>query len=123
MQGTNNSLSFDHNKAAQFFAGARTLTLPVTPAWAATMNLDPGVGLYQQLNLAGATTINATSVGKFGQFLALELKCDGTGRTATFGTNFRVTGTVAGTAGKSIIVAFFSDGTGWIQFGTPSAAV
>lgn len=123
MQGTNNSLSFDHNKAAQFFGGARTLTLPVRPAWAATMNIDPNLGLYQQLNLTGDATINATSVGKFGQFLVLELKSDATGRTATFGTNFRVTGTVAGTASKSIIVAFFSDSTGWIQFGTPSTAV
>jgi hypothetical protein len=126
MDGTNTIFSCDRNKAAQLLAGPGTVTPPVTPVYAAAMTVHSGQGLYQKIvttSAVGNATVNITYLGKFGELMVLEIANDAGGaRTITFGTNFRSTGTVVGTASKSIIVGFFSDGAGWKEAFRSAAA-
>lgn len=119
MDGTNTIFSCDRNKAAQLLAGIQTNTPVVAPTYSATISLDPSQALFQQITTTSAignATINASDAGKFGQLLVMEIANDSGGaRTITFGTNFRSTGTLVGTASKSYVLIFFSNGTSWLE--------
>lgn len=60
----------------------------------------------------GDATITVSNSGVGGKRLILIITNDATsGRTITFGTNFTANGTLVGTASKTAIVEFISDGT------------
>lgn len=82
-----------------------------------TYSLDPTAGTFLVGTTgAGAITINAASVLAAGTYLTLVINNDaGAGRTITFGTNFRSTGTLTGTASKVMIIVFASDASNWIE--------
>lgn len=83
-----------------------------------TTVIDDDNGIFQQLVTgAGNTTLNTDEVGKAGQLLILEIANDAGGaRTITFGGNFRVTAaTVVGTASKSILMGFISNGVKYME--------
>jgi len=105
----------------------------VVLAGAAAVAIDYGAGGVQQIagknSVASATTVTCANPpagagnGPSG-LLLLILSADSSGTvTYTFGTGFRVTGTVAVTASKNIVMQFVSDGTNWNQVGTPSTVV
>jgi hypothetical protein len=96
------------------------------PAYATSLALDPTQGALCQVitTAAGNSTFTASSLGKFGQNWTIEVANDAGGaRTITFSTGFRATATVVGTASKSILVEFVSDGTVWKESGRSAAAV
>lgn len=75
-------------------------------------------GLYIGTTGAGAIQINATSGGVATKDMTLMIDNDAGGaRTVTFGTNFRPTATLVGTANKRMCIQFMSDGTNWIETG------
>ena len=64
----------------------------------------------------GNATINASTGGNEGDLLVIRINNDaGAARTVTFGTNFRPTATVVGTASKAITVWFISNGVAWVE--------
>jgi hypothetical protein len=67
-------------------------------------------------------TINLTAANKkIGDRLIIKLNNDGTIRTVTFGTLFKASGTVTGTASKTIVVQFVYDGTQFIEVSRTAA--
>ena len=63
-----------------------------------------------------AATINASVVGTAGQHIWVLIINDATsGKTITFGTNFKPNGTLTGTVNKAAVVQFVSDGTTWYE--------
>lgn len=94
---------------------------PLQPTFAATIALNPNLGIVHKL--AGSNTTSATSTvstpnpGAFGQVLIVICAADSTGTvTYTFSTNFLPTATVAATASKAITVCYVSDGVAWHEF-------
>jgi hypothetical protein len=116
MQGTKTAFDADPNALAMTTGNWDG---PVNqPTYAATMTLDPTTGPYLQVitTAIGAATLNAASGGYYGQEWEIEIANDAGGaRTITFGTNFRPSATVVGTASKSIIVRFRSNGVAWLE--------
>ena len=100
--------------------GYRTLG----PTYAATMTLDPNAGIVHQIlgvaTTSATCTLNAPSGGTFGQILIILVQDTG-GITLTFGTNFKSTGTVNPTTGKTIPVLFVSDGTNFREVARAAA--
>lgn len=90
-----------------------------TVAYAATVSLtvtNADTHVFQ--TITGAMTINASSGGRAGQTMRLILPNDGTsGRTITFGSNFRAASTLTGTVNKAAVVSFVSDGNSWYETG------
>ena len=90
-----------------------------------TLNTSPGYAAVQQILGVAATsatsTINAAGPGQFGQLLIVIVSDTG-GVTITFGTNFKATATVNPTTGKSIVVAFVSDGVAFREFSRSASA-
>lgn len=121
MQGSANIFTSDPNKLAAL-TGKGSPNL-VAPTYAATLSVDPAAALFQQFTLTGDVTLNALSAGVPGQELILEIAASGGTRTATFGTNFRESGTAAPTTGTSIVVAFISNGTYWMEFARSASAL
>lgn len=82
-----------------------------------TTTIDDDAGLFQQINTgAGNTTLNTDDAGTPGQLLVLEIANDaGGGRTITLGGNFRGTGNIVGTASKSIMIGFMSNGVKYME--------
>src|SRR3990167_4913761 len=76
---------------------------------------DPTLGGFCQVRTNGdygAATINTTTPGEKGQELYVKIDNDSDGnKTITFGTPFKVTGTVAGSTSVSAVLHFISDGT------------
>lgn len=125
MNGPANAFSHDFNMIA-----ALTGRCPpnlIAPTYAATMTVDDDAGMFQQINTTSAVgnaTVNCDDPGSPGQLLILEIANDAGGaRTITFGTNFRSTGTVVGTASKSILVAFMSNGTKYMEIARSASAI
>jgi multisubunit Na+/H+ antiporter MnhF subunit len=87
--------------------------------YASTISLDPSLGNFHRtttVNATGAATINALNAGKDGQHMWVQVVNDATsGKVITFGTNFKTTGTVTGTASKAAVLHFISDGTNWYE--------
>lgn len=97
------------------------------PTFGATVQLNPSLGIHRKLlgvNTTSATCTVNTGTGSFGQLMIVHCAADASGTvTYTFGTNFKSTGTAAPTAGKSIIVAFVSDGANFFEFARSAAAI
>lgn len=97
----------------------------VQPTYAAAIVLDPNAGIAQQLlgvaAVSAACAVTTPNVGGFGQMLIL-MCSDVGGVTYTFGAGFKPTGTVNPTTGKTITVAFMSDGTVWREFSRSASA-
>ena len=69
-----------------------------------------------------AMTINLTAANKkIGDVLILKLNNDSTIRVVTFGTLLKGSGTVTGTASKTIVVRFVYDGTQFIEVSRTAA--
>lgn len=94
---------------SQLGVAAQTLT----PG--ATMSFDPAKGMTVSVSVSADGTINAVSAGLAGQICTFIIANDATIRTITFGTNFKASGTLAGTANKSATITFRSDGTNWYE--------
>lgn len=94
----------------------------LTPA--ATISLDPSLGVIFKDQPGQDQTINATSPGKPGERITIQFDTiDANSRTITFGTNFRSTGTLAtgATSARRFNVTFVSDGLGWSEVSRTAA--
>ena len=64
------------------------------------------------VDATGSVTFNASGAGTAGQHLYFIITNDGTsGKTITFGTNFKPSGTLVGTTSKTATIEFISDGS------------
>lgn len=91
-----------------------------TMTYASTITLTTTNGNVHKtttVNATGNATINASDGGVAGQHMWILLVNDATsGKTITFGTNFKSTGTQAiGGASKSATTHWISDGTNWYE--------
>lgn len=88
----------------------------ISPTYAATVSLDPFIPYTGFINLtttaAGNATLTVSTVPPAGARLVIQINNDAGGaRTITFGTGFRSTGTLVGTASDAYLLEFVSDGT------------
>lgn len=92
-----------------------------TMTYATAISLDTTKGNLHKTTTVDATgnaTINASDAGIAGQQITILIANDATsGKTITFGTNFKSSGTLTGTISKSATVSFWSDGTSWYESG------
>ena len=86
-----------------------------TTGYSSVVVFDPTLGGFCQVRTfldVGNATINTTSAGEKGQELYVRIDNDVVAnRTITFGTPFKVTGTVSGSTAASAVLHFISDGT------------
>jgi hypothetical protein len=77
--------------------------------------LDPTLGGFCKIRThidVGNAVVTATSPGELGQELHLKIENDTDGnRTITFGSMFKVTGTLVGSTAAVAMMSFTSDGT------------
>lgn len=97
-------------------------------AGAAAMVLDPSAGAVTRIDgdsaVAAALAITTPNFRGFGATWDVIVNASGVGTvTATFGSGFKVNGTVAPTTGKAIVISFVSDGVVWREKSRTSAAV
>lgn len=91
---------------ADISANAVTVLTPGT-----TVTLTVTNNKVQTNAAAQIQTINASGAQVAGQELVLIISNDATPRVITFGTGFRATAILTGTANKAATVCFVSDGT------------
>ncbi len=88
-------------------------------SYASTMTLDVVAGdLHKTItdNSVGYATINAATRGLPGQHMWIFVQNDAiSGKTITFGANFRSSGALVGSPGKTSTLQFVSDGTAWYE--------
>lgn len=97
----------------------------LTPAYASTIALSPNTSflLVKPATLTGAVTFTAAvTIPYVGDSITFLLVSDGTTRTATFGTGFLPTGTLAVTTAKHATISFIFNGTGWLETGRAVSA-
>lgn len=101
-------------------SGALSTTL-TTLTYASTVSLDPTRGNVFKTTtdpMIGGATMNATTAGTAGQTITIIIANDAdSGETIAFGSNFKSTGTLAGTMSKTAVVSFVSDGTNFYETG------
>ncbi len=99
--------------ARRFIASMETMT------YANAVTLETTAGDFHKTttsNAVGNATINAATGGLPGQHMWIIIANDlVNSKTITFGANFRSSGTLVGTAGKSATIQFISDGTVWYE--------
>jgi hypothetical protein len=129
-RGVNNTaFSPNPDKVAQITGSGQPVPGSVIPTYAATTSLDPVLTYSNFVNVVTNSTVgNATLTTGYvfnaGAQITVQISNDSGGaRTITFGTGFRSTGTVVGTASKAILVTFTSDGTTLNEDGRTSAAL
>ena len=111
------------------FTGPSATGTGVVPVYATTVDLDAFIQNSTFVSLTGdntnACTVSILSVKPAGHLLTVQFNQPAAGHTSvlTFGTGFRSTGTVTGTASKCILVTFRSDGTTYNEVGRTSAAL
>jgi len=118
-------------KANPGFNGNPALGSGVSPVYAASIELAPLLQKSRFIIIVTNSTVgNATLTCALtppspgAGDLVIQINNDAGGaRTITFGTGFRSTGTVVGTASKAILVSFYWDGLTWNETGRSSAAV
>ena len=90
-----------------------------TMAYAPTVTLETTAGDVHKTttsNAVGNATINATTAGLPGQHMWVIVVNDQlSGKTVSFGNNFKSAGPVMGSPGKSATLQFISDGTTWYE--------
>ncbi len=99
--------------ARRFIASMETM------AYAATVRLETTAGDVHKTttsNAVGNATINAVTAGLAGQHMWVIVANDQiSGKTVSFGNNFRSAGPLMGSPGKSATLQFISDGTAWYE--------
>ncbi len=115
------ALAFDLAAAGGFgYAPATSLT------YASPTSVDTTLGpvfKVTTVNATGSVTFNATTGGVDGQMMVIRITNDATsGKTITFGTNFKSQATLVGTTSKVCQIWFVSDGTNWYECGRSGAA-
>lgn len=90
-----------------------------TMTYSGTISLDITLARVHKtttINATGNSTINASGAGTNGDLMQIIITNDATsGKTITFGTNFKPNGTLVGTASKTAVVSFVSDGSNWYE--------
>lgn len=101
--------------AANSIIGRRIAGTVVALTYGATIAADMDDGNVFTIATTGNCTINASN-GAAGQRATFIITDDATGgRVVTFGTNFKSSGTLTGTASKIATVDFVYDGTNWCE--------
>jgi hypothetical protein len=104
----------DRDATARRFIAAME-TMP----YARTVSLETTAGDVHKTttsNAVGNATINAATVGLPGQHMWVIVVNDQiSGKTVSFGTNFKSAGPLMGSPGKSATLQFISDGTAWYE--------
>ena len=94
--------------AGQLIGGIDAMT------YASVISLPINAALLHKtttVNATGNATINASGGGSAGQVMYIMITNDATsGKTITFGTNFKPNGTLVGTTSKTAMLTFVSDG-------------
>jgi len=92
-------------------------SMPYSPS----ITLDVTAGdLHKTItaNSTGNATINATTAGLPGQHMWIIVVNDAiSGKTITFGANFKSSGALIGTPGRSATIQFISDRSAWYEVG------
>jgi hypothetical protein len=101
------------SRARRFIAAMETMT------YASTITLETTAGDMHKTttnNAIGNAIINAATPGLPGQHMWIIVANDQlSAKTVTFGQNFRSTGPLSGTPGKSATLQFISDGSVWYE--------
>lgn len=129
-RATNNTpFSPNADLTAQVTGSGGPVPGSVKPTYAATMALD-AVMLYSRYveivttSAVGNATLTTGVGANPGARLIIQIDNDSGGaRTITFGTGFRSTGTVVGTASKIFVVEFCSDGLTWNEVARSASAI
>ena len=99
--------------ARRFIAAMETM------AYARAVSLETTAGDVHKTttsNAVGNATINATTAGLPGQHMWVIIVNDQiSGKTVSFGNNFKSAGPLMGSPGKSATLQFISDGTAWYE--------
>jgi hypothetical protein len=99
--------------ARRFIASMETM------AYAAAVRLETTAGDVHKTttsNAVGNATINAATAGLAGQHMWVIIVNDQlSGKTISFGSNFKSAGPLMGSPGKSATLQFISDGTAWYE--------
>ncbi len=131
-RGVNNTaFSFNPDIVAQQSGSGGPVPGAISPTFAATQDISAILQYSRYVEIAGVstvsstTTINTTTVCLPGSQLIVNIKASASGTvTATFGTGFKSTGTVAATLSTNFPVLFVSNSAGvWVEVGRPTAAV
>lgn len=132
MAGINNTpFTPDHDKVAQLtgtgrptpgFNGSTTIGAGFTPVYAASIDIAPFLVKSSFVNITttalGNATITCSNIPPAGAVCNIQIFNDAGGaRTITFGTGFRASGTIVGTASRLATIEFISDGTTFNEFG------
>jgi hypothetical protein len=104
----------DHDAMARRFIASLE-----TVAYARAMSLETTAGDMHKTttsNSVGNATINAATAGLPGQHMWVIVVNDQiSGKTVSFGNNFKSAGPLMGSPGKSTTLQFISDGTAWYE--------
>lgn len=104
----------DHDAMARRFIASME-TMP----YARAISLETTAGDVHKTttsNAVGNATINAATPGLAGQHMWLIIVNDQlSGKTVSFGNNFKTSGPLVGSPGKSATLQFISDGTTWYE--------
>lgn len=130
-RGVNNTaFSPNADKTAQLTGSGQPVPGPLALTYAATQAIESILqySTYVEINglnaTSATTTITTAFVATPGARLIVNVKSTSSGTvTATFGTGFKVVGTVAATANTNFPVSFVSNGTAWVECGRPTAAI
>jgi hypothetical protein len=99
--------------ARRFIASMETMT------YAGTVTLETTAGDVHKTttnNTIGNATINAATGGLAGQHMWVIIVNDQlSGKTVSFGSNFKSAGALTGSPGKSATLQFISDGIVWYE--------
>ncbi len=111
--GTQGEVILKNGAGLYFKTGVDTFT------YAVTVSLDVSLSSFHKTTTVDATgnaTINASAGGNAGQMITITITNDATsGKTITFGTNFKPSGTIVGTTSKVAVIGFISDGANWYE--------
>ncbi len=99
--------------ARRFIAALETIP------YARSMSIETTAGDMHKTttsNAVGNATLNAATAGLPGQHMWIIIVNDQiSGKTVSFGNNFKIAGPLAGAPGKSATLQFISDGTAWYE--------
>lgn len=129
-RGLNNTaFSPNADMTAQITGSGQPVPGTLAPTYVASGSTDITAILqysrYVEITTAtGNSTVISSFVSTDGGRLVISIANDASGaRTITFGTGFRSTGTVVGTASKVILVEFVSDGSTWNELCRSASAI
>lgn len=92
-----------------------TRNISAAPTPAATINLDASTANVFKWTAGENETINITAGQQEGRVITLMVTNDALARTITLGTGFVSLGTIVGTALKTAVAVFQSDGTNFYE--------